>query len=507
MAHAFAIGSFLQCLLMTATLLLGSPVAAQPLPWFEAGRAPADARQAVDVLAAAADQGLDPRDYDAAALAQALDRATNDPAEQIRVGAALTAALQRYVMDLQSGRIDPRRVHAKFDVPSRPPTDTAAFLRDALAQHRVAPALREAEPRLPMYAGLRQALARYRALAGHAAWNESLPPLPGRKLSPGQAYAGTRVMAQRLQALGDLPAGAAVPERFDGALVAALQAFQQRHGLTPDGVLGASTFAQLEVAPAARVRQIELAMERLRWTPFMQAPRMIAINVPEFVLRAYEVQDGQVMVRLTTRVVVGKAMGMRTPLMQEDLRFIEFSPFWNVPPSIARKETVPKLRREPAYLEREGLELVTPAGQGVTSVSDEQLDAVLRGGWRIRQRPGTRNALGGIKFVFPNDDNVYLHDTPSTQLFERDRRDFSHGCIRVQSPVALAQFVLRDAPAWTEERIREAMATGVSSTLRLKEAIPVLIAYSTVIVRGGSVYFYPDVYGEDAKLDRALRGR
>jgi hypothetical protein len=190
---------------------------------------------------------------------------------------------------------------------------------------------------------------------------------------------------------------------------------------------------------------------------------------------------------------------LRTPLMQEDMRFIEFSPYWNVPPSIARKETVPKLRRDPAYLAREGLEFVTPAGQVVTTLVPDQIDAVLRGGWRIRQRPATRHALGDIKFVFPNNDNVYLHDTPSTQLFERERRDFSHGCIRVQSPVALAQFVLWDEPAWTEERIRDAMGKGVSSTLRLKQPVPVLIAYSTVIVKSGTVFFYPDVYGHDRR--------
>ena len=496
---------FVRWLSLSLVLAQGPAFAAEALQWFEAGRPTAQARQAVDVLALADEQGLDPRDYDAAALAQALQLAAPDAAEQARVDAALAGALQRYLADLQTGRIDPRRLHAKFDVPIRPAMDAAAFLREALAQQRVAQALREAQPRLPMYDGLRQALARYRALAGHPAWNVPLPPLPGCKVLAGQPSAGLAVLAQRLQALGDLPAGMPATERFEGELVTALQAFQQRHGLTPDGVLGAGTLQQLNVPPLARARQIELAMERLRWTPFLQAPRMIAINVPEFVLRAYEVNDGQVTVRLTTRVVVGKAMGMRTPLMQEDMRFIEFSPYWNVPPSIARHETVPRLRRDPAYLAREGLEFVTPSGQVVTTLADGQLDAVLHGGWRIRQRPGPGNALGGIKFVFPNNDNVYLHDTPSTQLFERERRDFSHGCIRVQAPLALARFVLQGQPDWTEERIREAMGTGVSSTLRLKHPVPVLIAYSTVIVTSGTVFFYPDVYGHDRLLDQALR--
>jgi len=207
------------------------------------------------------------------------------------------------------------------------------------------------------------------------------------------------------------------------------------------------------------------------------------------------------------RVIVGKAMRNRTPLLGEDLRFIEFSPYWNVPPSIARAETVPRLRRDPGYLQREGLEFVTASGQVVTTVSAANLDAVLHGGWRIRQRPGPRNALGGVKFVFPNGEDIYLHDTPARQLFGRARRDFSHGCIRVEAPVSLAQFALQGEPGWSEERIREAMALGTPSTVALRRPIPVLIAYSTVVVRGGKVFFYPDLYREDALLERALRLR
>jgi L,D-transpeptidase YcbB len=354
---------------------------------------------------------------------------------------------------------------------------------------------------------LRRARAAYRAPGDPEAWQVALPPLPGRKLAQGQPYAGLDLLARRLQALGDLPEGAAVPVRFEGALVAALQAFQERHGLAPDGVLGAGTLQQLNVTPAARVRQIELAMERLRWTPLLQGPRMVVVNIPEFVLRAYEVEGERVHVRLTMKVIVGKAMNTRTPLFDEDMRFIEFSPYWNVPPSIARAETVPRLRRDPAYFTQQGFEFVTGSGQVVASLSAGNLDAVLHGGWRIRQRPGPQNALGDIKFVFPNRDNIYLHHTPAPQLFQRDRRDFSHGCIRVEDPVALAKFVLQGDPAWTGERIRDAMEKGASSTIALRQPLPVVIAYSTVIAKGGRVYFYPDLYGHDAVLDKALAAR
>lgn len=391
--------------LLFALFLWGTAtLAAAQLQWFEAGRPTADAVHAAQVLAAAAEHGLDPADYAAPALQSRLAAAAQGPAagdaERRELELALTAALRRYLDDLQRGRVDPRQLHAGFNLPPEPDFDAVGLLGDALARRRLPQALREAAPRLPMYEGLTRALARHRALADHPAWSARLPPLPARKLVAGQAWAGLPTLAARLEAVGDLPPGLGAPQRFEGALVSALQAFQERHGLTPDGVLGAATLRELEVVPAGRVRQIELAMERLRWTPLMQGPRMIAVNIPEFVLRAYEVGDNRVDVRLAMKVIVGKALRTRTPLLTEAMRFIEFSPYWNVPPSIAHDETVPRLRRDPGYLEREGLEFVTPSGQVVTSLAPSHLEAVLRGGWRIRQRPGPQNALGGIKFVF-----------------------------------------------------------------------------------------------------------
>lgn len=501
----------LHCWLALALAWPAGAISSSELLWLQGGRPTADAREAVQVLLDARAEGLEPADYGAPGLAAAVDAAWRGPAlddaAQARLDRELTAALLRYVADLQQGRVDPRAVQSHFAVPRRADVDTFALLKDGVARHRVGQVLHDAQPRLPMYASLRDALARYRAIGDHPAWHMPLPRLPARKLVAGQPYAGVPMLAQRLAVLGDLPAGATVPPRYEGALVSAVESFQERHGLTPDGVLGASTMQQLEVTPAQRARQIELAMERLRWTPLLQGPRMIVINAPEFVLRAYEVQDGRIRVRLAMKVIVGKAMRNRTPLIGEDLRFIEFSPYWNVPPSIAAKETIPRLRRDPGYFAREGLEFVAPGGQVVNALSAANLDAVLHRGWRIRQRPGEHNALGGIKFVFPNAADIYLHDTPTRQLFERDRRDFSHGCIRLEAPLALARFVLQDEPGWTDERIREAMAKGVSTTLKLRQPVPVLIAYSTVIVKAGTVFFYPDLYGHDAVLDRALRQR
>ena len=485
--------------------------AADQMPlWFDAGRPSAQAQQAAELLADAASHGLDPRDYDSAALQQALSRAQHGVSADAaaRLEQALTLAMQRYLDDLHHGRIDPRHIHHDFNT-VRKPFDAALLLRTRTPDA----AVRAAVPQLPQYGQLRELLAQYRALAGHAAWRQPLPPLPAAargaaRLQPGQDWAGLALLAERLVALGDLPAAAALPPlRYDAALAGAVEAFQQRHGLAADAVLGAATLAQLQVAPGARVRQIELMLERLRWTPLLQGPRMVVINIPEFVLRAYEVHDGRIRVQREMRVIVGKAYDTRTPLFDEDMRSIEFSPYWNVPPSIARRETVPRLRRDPGYLAREGFEFVAADGRVHTALTPQALDAVLAGQMRIRQRPGANNALGDIKFVFPNRDHIYLHHTPATQLFERARRDFSHGCIRVEQPVELATFVLQDMPGWPEARIRAAMSAGHSSTLRLAQPVPVLIAYGTVLVKGGRGYFFDDIYGLDRVLDGALRQR
>lgn len=489
--------------------------------WFEGGRPGEQAHQAIQLLGAAASHGLEPQDYNADALRQAIATAAArsapmEASKVMRLEQALTDAMQRYLGDLHNGRVDPRQIHHNFRPARRDAFDVPSALRAAIAARRLPEAAAAAAPGLPLYERLREVLARYRALGDDAAWRQPLPALPGGgpsrggKVEPGQSYAGLAQLVQRLVALGDLapdPWPAMPLLRYEGALVDAVVAFQQRHGLAADGVIGAATMAQLQVTPAARVRQIELTLERLRWTPLMQGPRMIVINIPEFVLRAYEVRDGRIVVIQQMKVIVGRALDTRTPLFDEDMRFIEFSPYWNVPRSIARNEIVPRLRRDPGYFTREEFEFVAPDGGVQTTLSATSLDAVLAGQLRIRQRPGARNALGDIKFVFPNRDSIFLHHTPATALFERDRRDFSHGCIRVEEPVALAKFVLQGVPEWTEERIRQAMGKRESATLRLAEPIPVLIAYGTTLVKDGRVHFFDDIYGLDKALDIALRRR
>jgi murein L,D-transpeptidase YcbB/YkuD len=517
MAGGWLMRGLVRAGLLLALCLPARAAIGAELPWFDGQRPAAAARQAVELLLDAPTHGLAAHDYAAQPLQQAVGRAAQGPpldaAARERLAQGLTTAMRRYLADLHDGRVDPRQIHHDFNVSRRVRFDAAAQLQAALQRGDLHAAVRAAVPPLSQYAQLRDALARYRELAGHAAWREALPPLhpasprtPG-KLEPGQAYAGLRLLAERLIALGDLPTGTPLPPRYQGALVDGVRAFQRRHGLAADGVVGRATLAHLQVMPSARVRQIELALERLRWTPLLQGPRMVLINIPEFVLRAYEVRDGRIAVRVQMKVIVGKAFETDTPLFDEDMRSIEFSPYWNVPPSIARAETVPRLRRDPGFFDSQGLEFVAPDGQVLGTLTAQNLDAVIAGSLRIRQRPGPANALGDIKFVFPNRQSIYLHHTPATGLFARERRDLSHGCIRVEFPVALAGFVLQGMAGWDEARIREAMQAGRSTTLRLAEPLPVLIAYGTALVKDARVHFFDDIYGLDPVLDAALRQR
>lgn len=476
--------------------------------WFDGAVPASDAWVALDVLGDAASQGLDPRDYHAQELAVAFQQAAraSPPSErQARLDAELTSALTRYLLDMNHGRLSPDTLKHRFKAPPTQRFDAYNYLVQVRQNARLAEALSDAQPKIPMYEAIRSAMNQYRALGDHPAWRTPLPTLPSRSLRPGQAYDGLPLIAARLAVLGDLPSDFQPDEHYDGLMEEGVKQFQTRHGLEPDGLIGPATLAQLNIEPTQRVEQMALTLERLRWTPLLYGPRMIVVNVPEFVLRAYEFKGRNVELDLEMRVVVGRALDTRTPIFLEDMRFIEFSPYWNIPFSIARSETLPRLRRDPAYFTELGFEFVGPDGTVINTLTGEAIDAVQRGEWRIRQRPGPRNALGDIKFIFPNDQNIYLHHTPTPHLFSRVRRDFSHGCIRIEQPVELARFVLKHQPDWTTERIERAMRSGTSRILRLNEPIPVLIAYSTVVVKeGGKVYFFPDIYQQDVRLDQAL---
>jgi murein L,D-transpeptidase YcbB/YkuD len=452
-----------------------------------AGQPNPDAREALSLLADATSDGLDAADYRIAAR--------DGPAFE----AQLTRQMLRYLRHLHAGRVDASTLGFRID--ARDDIDYAGRLSQALRTHRLRETSAALAPDLPQYRTLRALLARYRALA--AKEGPALPASP--VVRAGNAYAAAGVLRQRLRALGDLTGGLDDDTPvYDPRTSEAVMRFQVRHGLTPDGVLGPSTQAALRVPLAARVLQIKLAMERLRWLPPLAGQRLVAIDIPMF--RLWAIEPG--MPILSMEVVVGRAMRTPTPVLMRPMREVVFRPYWNVPRSIVRHEVLPAIARDARYLRREDMEIVRGDGDDAPAVdaTPENLALLADGRLRLRQRPGPRNALGLVKFVFPNGDDVYLHGTPETVPFERARRDFSHGCVRVQDTVALAQWVLRDArEPWTRDRIEAAMAAQRTRRVALPRPIPVLLFYVTAVAMpDGTVRFADDLYGHDARLVRAL---
>ncbi len=396
----------------------------------------------------------------------------------------------------------------RYDVSARR-LDVPAALRQA-RDSGIEAAVDAAAPGFPVYRRLRDALSRYRALA-EAGEPAAVPALGPRQkpVKPGDTWEGLPALAARLRVLGDLTdpaAGEAAATSYDGAIVQAVKRFQDRHALEPDGTIGAGTIAAVNTPIARRVRQMELALERERWLPDTRARALVFVNVPMFKLWGYDPARPDDPLRMN--VVVGKSLGHATPLFAEEMEYAIFSPFWNPPPSIIRGEIVPRARKDPGYLARQRMEIVASGATDAPALdaTPEHLDAVLKGKLFVRQRPGPGNSLGQAKFIFPNADNVYMHGTPAQQLFSRARRDFSHGCIRLEDPAALAQWVLRDQPEWTRERIDEAMAGGTPVQVNLKPKLTVLIFYDTAHVDShGVVHFADDYYGHDARLEAALK--
>ena len=432
--------------------------AAEPdgLFWFAGATPYPDLAAAVETLGKASAEGLDPQDYDAAKLASDSQRVSSAGAsgkERALFDVALSVAAMRYLSALHLGRVDPRNVGFDYDV-SQKRLDLAAVLRASRGAGGLAKAAEAAEPPFPVYHRLVKALNDYQAIAA-AGEPPEVPPLEkGRKkVEPGKPWAGATALAARLRALGDLPADAPLPGAapdgtplYAGELVEAVKRFQDRHSLEDDGVIGAGTIAALDVPVAKRVRQIELALERERWLPEMLKQPLVFVNVCLFRLWAYDPEHPDEPLRMN--VVVGKSLGHATPIFIDQMEYIIFRPYWNPPPSILRNEIVPRARRDAGYLARENLEIVASADENAPSLpgTPENLDAVLSGRLYLRQKPGEKNSLGLAKFIFPNSENVYMHGTPAQSLFARARRDFSHGCIRLEDPAALAEWVLRDEP-------------------------------------------------------------
>jgi murein L,D-transpeptidase YcbB/YkuD len=360
---------------------------------------------------------------------------------------------------------------------------------------------------LSEYERTQRALNRYRTLAAQDD-GERLPA-EGVPVRPGDTYEGTPRLARLLALTGDLPTDGATDDfgLYTGALIPAVKRFQTRHGLAPNGIIDRATLVELNTPFHVRVRQLEIALERWRRRPYDPNRPAIVLNLPEFRLRAYGGSGAGEAPELEMKVVVGQAPDHKSPILRSQLEEVIFRPYWNVPTRIQRDELVPEIRRDPSWIRANRFEVVTPDGEVAEGGADreELISELSSGEAQLRQKPGPKNTLGLVKFLFPNAYGIYMHDTSARGLFARERRDLSHGCIRVERPEALAEWVLRGQPGWSPARIDSAIHGQETISVKVRRPIQLVTMYVTALVtENGEVHFFRDIYGEDRALEENL---
>ena len=473
--------------------------------WVQDGQPSTRAGEVVAVLRRADREGLNPEDYDGPRWEKRFAQlaGTHTPQDETRFDVALTVCAMRYISDIRIGRINPKHFQFGFDIEHKK-LDLPSFLRQLLSDETdVETELTGIEPPFAGYKATRAALLRYEELAKQDD-GERLPPPPGILFQGGQ-YDAMPMMIRRLRLVGDLPESVDVPadmKFYDERLVEPVKHFQARHGLTPNGWVTQDTIDALNVPLKERVEELRLTLERYRWLRYDFPQPPVVVNLPEYRLRAFD-QGGRV--GLAMNVNVGDAYDFQTPVFENSIRYLVFRPYWNVPPQILRNEVIPDIVEDRDYVQDNDMQVTTLAGEVVTGGS--VLQQLRAGKLVVRQKPGPENALGLLKIIFPNEHHVYLHDTPeSVDMFSKDERALSHGCIHLQKPAEMAAWLLRDKPEWNLERVEEAMHKGRDNfTVNLTAPVPILIVYGTAIAEeDGDVHFYRDIYGHDATLEKAL---
>jgi murein L,D-transpeptidase YcbB/YkuD len=453
------------------------------------------ATEALQVLRSAREHGYAPDVYDEATIVQmheAIEKSEKSAADRserlAEFDVTLTAALLTLGRDVALGR--PNAVDARWK-PRRQAPDIAGTLAQAV-DGDLKSWLQAVRPQHPEYAALQKAFVDLNGQKEKGGW----PVVPPGEYKRGKAHPSVVILRQRLTAGGQLTGDAATNNSpvFDDSVDGAVRAFQELHGIKATGTVDKATLSAMNVPIDHRLRQVALNMERWRWMPDDLGARHLLVNIPYFHLVARE--NGKPVMDI--RVVVGK-VGNETPMFSDEMETVVFSPYWNIPDSIKQGETAPAVAKDPAYLERNNIEVL----RGTTPVDVSSINwedpAELRQ-LAFRQRPGANNALGHVKFLFPNEYDVYLHDTPADSLFERSGRAFSHGCVRVEEPEKLANYILREYSDWDGPKIINAMHSGDEQHVKLKETIPVHIVYFTAWVdEKGGLHFQPDIYGYDAK--------
>ena len=451
-------------------------------------------RTLLDALMSADLDGLEPSDYQVDRISALMER--TDVRSLAELELQLTRAFLDYGRDLGAGRVSPADVDRDNHVVPQP-IDAAALLDGAERADEILPYLISLAPQTAEYDRLRDKLAEMRELAEHGGW----PSVPeGETLKPGMDDPRVPALRAYLAAVGDFegdPADAST--LFDEELEDAVKAFQIRHGIDVDGAVGPATLAAINTPIEERIEALAINLERRRWMPDDFGEKYVFVNLADQFLK---VVDGEKTIH-DARLVVGKPYS-RTPVFSDTIKYVVINPDWTVPASIARSEYLPKLQAAPSSLAAQGIQVLA-GGQPINPRSiDWSKVTPSTFSYTLRQEPGPNNALGAIKFMFPNPYNVYLHDTPSKSLFERSERTFSHGCMRVQNPLDLGAVVL-GAQGWTRERIDEVVKSGKKTVVTLEEPLPVHITYLTAWVnKDGSVHFRSDVYGRDQRLRDAL---
>jgi murein L,D-transpeptidase YcbB/YkuD len=458
------------------------------------------------ILTAADEDALDRDDYGASAIDPLLGARRVDLLAELEL--RLSFGLMKFAADLGQGRVAPHIADPNLFV-FREEVDKRAVMAAAVEAEDLEAFVDRYRPQTPRYDRLKAALAHYRALARRGGWE----PIPdGATLKPSMTDPRIGLVRARLKLWGDLPGdkdealSGGDPHHYDHALVGAVKRMQYRHGLEMDGAIGRRTLADFNVPVEARIEQMILNLERRRWMPDNLGQRFVFVNLADFTLKVVD----EPKTILDMRVVIGKPYH-KTPVFSQDMTYVVVNPYWHVPPSIARKELLPKIKQDVSYLSRNKFTVFNGWGNGASEVDPTMVDWTRYSGadfpFKLRQGSGDGNALGRIKFMFPNRFNVYLHDTPSKALFAKAERSFSHGCIRVQHPSELAEAVLAEVPGWTLEQIKAAIASGERTIVTLAKPVPVHISYLTSWVnKDDTVHFRKDVYGRDRVLADALLG-
>lgn len=479
--------------------------------WTRNGRPLPQVDTLVGIIRECGSEGLKPTHYHLVKIEEMLAarRADRPMPEEFKItmlvdlDLLLTDAFVSYAWHLSGGRVE-RETSQRRRLAYRPVPDLAEILQDALGSDQLAAALGNLVPQQPGYRRLRTALALYRQLAASRD-RQKVPD--GSKMQKGDRGERVKILRARLLASGDFGPEPSRDDLFDEALERVVQTFQYRHGLEVDGVVGRASLSALNVSAEERLRQIELNMERWRWLPNDLGKRHILVNIANFELNV--VEDNQIVMKM--RIVAGMPH-WRTPMFSDKIVTVVFNPYWNIPPRIVSQETLPAVRKDPEYFAKKNIKVlqgwgtelkeVDPSAIDWSKISAENLD------YRFRQEPGPRNSLGRVRFSLEGLRDIHLHDTPVRDLFTKVMRAFSHGCMRIEKPLELVEYTLRDVPQWTRDNIEAAIDKHREQTVRLPEPMPIHALYWTAWVGDdGMIHFRNDIYKHDDQLARLLYER